>query len=242
VVLKVFKRRTAVKSLKALGAITLCAITTASNIVGMIQERSYMNEKIITVIGPMFAGKTTETINIMNDGTLKKLNMLAFKHSWDKRYEKTRLATHPDPKDPEKQKTFDAIAVPNSETLLNLFKQKNNKKKIDVVGIDEIHFFNPSIVSVIQEISNYCPVIAAGLDLDFRKESFDHVSKLIQLASKVIKLRATCSKCGKKDSARYTQRLIDGKPAKYDDPIYLVGGKECYEPRCSKCHICKKKR
>lgn len=200
-----------------------------------------MKEKITVVVGPMFAGKTTEAIRQMEKSKKESLNTLAFKHSWDDRYEAAKLATHPDPEKPEAQKKFDAIAVPNPATLLELFEQENKKKKIDVVAIDEIHFFDPSIVPVIQKITNLCPVIAAGLDLDFRKESFDHVRELINLADTVVELRATCCKCKRKDSALYTQRLIDGKPVKYDDPIYLVGGKECYEARCPECHICKKK-
>ena len=33
-----------------------------------------------------------------------------------------------------------------------------------------------------------------------------------------------------------TQRLVDGKPASFDDPVVLVGAVDHYEPRCRHCH------
>ena len=59
--------------------------------------------------------------------------------------------------------------------------------------------------------------------------------KLLALAERVRKLHAICVVCGA--SASRTQRLIDGKPARYDDPIILVGGSESYEARCRRCHM-----
>ena len=33
-----------------------------------------------------------------------------------------------------------------------------------------------------------------------------------------------------------TQRLIDGQPASYHDPVIMVGASEVYEARCRHCH------
>ena len=57
---------------------------------------------------------------------------------------------------------------------------------------------------------------------------------LMALAERVDKLHAICVVCGA--SASRTQRLIDGRPARYDDPVILVGGSESYEARCRTCH------
>ncbi|MDP4082963.1 MAG: thymidine kinase, partial [Bacillota bacterium] len=77
-------------------------------------------------------------------------------------------------------------------------------------------------------------VIAAGLDLDFRGEPFGVVPDLMALAETVTKLQAVCSVCG--SPASRTQRLINGKPASYDDPVILVGASEAYEARCRHHH------
>ena len=78
-------------------------------------------------------------------------------------------------------------------------------------------------------------VIVAGLDCDFRGNPFPNVANLLAMAESVTKLTAICVTCG--DDATKTQRIINGKPAKYTDPTILVGEKESYEPRCRKCHV-----
>ena len=76
-------------------------------------------------------------------------------------------------------------------------------------------------------------VIAAGLDLDFRGEPFGIIPTLMAHADEVFKLKAICVSCGQ--DAHHTQRLINGKPAAYDDPVILVGASELYEARCRNC-------
>ena len=105
---------------------------------------------------------------------------------------------------------------------------------IDVVGIDEIQFFPPQAIDIIHKwLDQGIRVIVAGLDLDFRGEPFGIVPQLLALADEVSKLRAICMVCG--NEANFSQRLINGSPARYDDETILVGGEECYEPRCRKC-------
>ena len=53
-------------------------------------------------------------------------------------------------------------------------------------------------------------------------------------ADKVDKLTAICMVCG--EPATRTQRLVNGEPAHYDDPIVIVGASEMYEARCRRCH------
>jgi thymidine kinase len=104
-----------------------------------------------------------------------------------------------------------------------------------VVAIDEVQFFDEDVVGVIQHLADEgVRVIVAGLDQDFRGEPFGHVPTLMALAETVTKLQAICLSCG--SPASRTQRLINGKPASYDDPIILVGASESYEPRCRHCH------
>src|SRR5438093_86561 len=104
-----------------------------------------------------------------------------------------------------------------------------------VVGIDEVQFFDHAIVGVVRKlVASGRRVICAGLDLDFRGEPFGPVPTLLALAEKVDKLEAICVVCG--ESATRTQRIVDGVPAFYDEPIIVIGANEVYEARCRSCH------
>jgi len=104
-----------------------------------------------------------------------------------------------------------------------------------VVAIDEVQFFADPIVDIVQELANQgYRVIVAGLDLDFRGEPFGPMPKLLSIAEQLTKLQAVCTICG--SPASRTQRLINGKPASYYDPVIMVGAEESYEPRCRHHH------
>jgi thymidine kinase len=70
--------------------------------------------------------------------------------------------------------------------------------------------------------------------MDFRGEPFGPMPTLMARAERVDKLQAICVVCG--EPASRTQRLIDGQPAAYDDPVIMVGASEVYEARCRRCH------
>lgn len=109
------------------------------------------------------------------------------------------------------------------------------KEDTEVVAIDEVQFFDWKIAEVCDELANQGRrVMIAGLDQDFRGEPFGPMPLLLAMAEDVTKLTAICVICGA--PATRTQRLIDGRPARYDDPVILVGGSESYEARCRHCH------
>jgi Thymidine kinase len=111
----------------------------------------------------------------------------------------------------------------------------NIKDDTTVVGIDEAQFFDEGIVKVIENLAaKGMRVIVTGLDMDFRGEPFGCMPELMARADKVDKLQAICMKCG--EPANRTQRLVDGKPAHYHDPIVIVGASEMYEARCRAHH------
>ena len=83
-------------------------------------------------------------------------------------------------------------------------------------------------------------VLCAGLDMDFRGEPFGPMPIILSNAEIVDKLRAICVVCG--GEASRTQRLIDGEPAAFDDPVVMVGAAEVYEARCRQCHAVKPAR
>ena len=109
------------------------------------------------------------------------------------------------------------------------------KEDTYAVVIDEVQFLDNNIVKVCEQLANDgIRVIVGGLDMDFRGEPFPIIAELLSRAEDVTKLNAICVKCG--ENATRTQRIINGIPAFFEDPIVIIGAKEAYEPRCRKCH------
>ena len=149
------------------------------------------------------------------------------KPSVDTRYSATEVVSHD-------EKAIRSTAVDNSATILLL------SGDVDVVGIDEAQFFDNNIISIAQKLADEgIRVIVAGLDTDFRGEPFGSMPEIMARADKVDKLQAICMVCG--EPAGRTQRLVNGRPAKYNDPIVIVGAAEMYEARCRKHHEVPKK-
>ena len=104
-----------------------------------------------------------------------------------------------------------------------------------MIAFDEAQFFSRELIQLIRDLiySNY-RIIVAGLDTDFRGQSFGIMADLLAEADSVTKLDAVCALCGGR--ATRSQRLINGQPAKYDAQLIMVGGDEMYEARCRDCH------
>lgn len=104
-----------------------------------------------------------------------------------------------------------------------------------VIAIDEVHFFTDGYRMIRALLEYGYDVIAAGVALDFKGEPLGCTLQLIGLCSldNLWILKAHCVKCGAR--TLLTQRLIDGQPAFYDSPQFLVGGAKPYEPRCENC-------
>ncbi|MCL4275517.1 MAG: thymidine kinase [Anaerolineales bacterium] len=178
---------------------------------------------IEVVCGSMFSGKTDELIRRLVRATIAKQKVQVFKPAIDIRYAVEKVASHTG-------STFDAIPVESSADV---------RSKLDadttVVGVDEAQFFDDGIVAVVQELAaRGVRVIVAGLDQDFRGEPFGSMPVLMAEAEDVTKLHAICMVCG--GDASRTQRLVNGKPARYDEPIVIVGASEMYEARCRQHH------
>jgi thymidine kinase len=104
-----------------------------------------------------------------------------------------------------------------------------------IVAIDEAQFLDRDIVAVTTILAQRgVRVILAGTDTDFRGEPFGAMGDLMAVAGMVDKLRAICMVCGAE--ACRNQRLVDGRPARWDSPTIMVGGRESYEARCRHCH------
>lgn len=183
--------------------------------------------KLEVICGSMFSGKTEELMMRLRRAEYAKKNVMTIKHEIDNRKSYSCIVSHNGV-----ERT--AQPIDPCEDGLNTLKQCVHQD-VDVVGIDEIQFFPEDIIPILIEMVNTGKrVLVAGLDMDFRCEPFGIVPLLMSLADDVSKLRAICVVCG--NDANFTQRLINGKPANYDDPTILVGGQECYEARCRQCY------
>lgn len=181
------------------------------------------------ICGSMFSGKSEELIRRVKRATYAKQEVKVFKPAIDNRYSEEAVVSHNGT-----SMTSHVISSP-AEIWDHI------SESTDVIAVDEVQFFGESIIDDLSMLADKgYRVIAAGLDMDFRGEPFGVVPDLMAVAESVTKLQAVCSVCG--SPASRTQRLIDGKPASYDDPVILVGASESYEARCRHHHEVPKKQ
>lgn len=179
---------------------------------------------IEVICGSMFSGKSEELIRRVRRVQIAKKKVQVFKPTIDNRFAIQYIYSHNGSK-------IKAINISQPKELLEKLDPDT-----EVIAIDEAQFYSDDIVSICQKLADEGKrIIIAGLDQDFRGEPFGPMPKLLAIAEYVSKLQAICMVCG--NPASRTQRMVNGKPAKYSDPTILVGAKETYEARCRKCHV-----
>jgi len=177
---------------------------------------SVTNTKIKIICGPMFSGKTKGLISAISEYQLDGKKVMVFKPKIDDRYSEESIVSH------DKDETA-AINVNNPTEILDLYHTA------DVVAIDEVQFFDKSIVDVCKIIvDNGKSLILAGLDMDYKSEPFGSMSELLTLADEVVKLNSVCTFCLEK--ARYTHRTSK------DCGVVVLGGGDKYVPLCRSCY------
>lgn len=170
----------------------------------------------------MFAGKSEELIRLARRALYAKKEVQVFKPAVDRRYGDEVVVTH---------MGVSHSAIPVSGTAE--FLQRLSPTAA-VILVEEVQFFDDQLVPILVKLADEgTEVICAGLDQDFRRMPFGPMAKLLCVADDVVKLRAICMNCGA--PASHTYRMVDGKPAHWDDPTVLIGATENYEARCRKC-------
>jgi thymidine kinase len=174
------------------------------------------------ICGPMFSGKSEEMIRRLRRAEIAGQSVVIFKPRIDDRYDVADVVSH-------------AGARMRGVPVSSVGEVADHAKGFDVVGIDEVQFFEPSIVALaLEHADRGVRVVVAGLDQDFRRLPFGPIPDLLSYAEFVDKLQAVCHRCG--GPATTTQRLVDGQPAPYSGETVLVGAAEQYEARCRACH------
>ena len=171
------------------------------------------------ICGSMFSGKTEELIRRVRRAEIARQKVQVFKPGLDDRYTVEKVASH-------NGMHWEAVPVESAKAILGLVEPDTT-----VVAVDEAQFFDWTIADICNQVADQgVRVIVAGLDMDFRGEPFGPMPLLMAQAERVDKLQAICVVCSA--PASRTQRLIDGQPAWYDDPVIMVGASEVYEARC----------
>ncbi|MGW8252087.1 MAG: thymidine kinase [Anaerolineales bacterium] len=175
------------------------------------------------ITGSMFCGKTDELIRRLRRATIAHQKVQVFKPAIDDRYAVEKVTSHAGTE-------FDALPIRSAKEILEYISPATT-----VVAIDECQFFDKGIIKICHDLADKgLRVIVAGLDTDFRGEPFGPMPVLMAQAERVDKLHAICMVCG--EAASRTQRLVDGRPAHFNEPVVVVGAAELYEARCRQHH------
>jgi thymidine kinase len=179
---------------------------------------------IEVVSGVMFAGKSEELIRRVRRAVIARKNVQVFKSHLDARYPGLYSVTSHD------GLTVEAEPVDSADQIM-----RQVRPDTEVVAIDEAQFLDEGVVAAANALADRgVRVILAGTDTDFRGQPFGAMPTLMAAAEIVDKLQAICVVCG--GPATRNQRLVNGKPAAWDSPTIMVGGRESYEARCRHCH------
>jgi thymidine kinase len=179
---------------------------------------------IEVICGVMFSGKSEELIRRVRRAIIARRKVQVFKSHLDERYAGIyHISSHDG-------RTVEAVPVDTPDQIARAVLPETQ-----VVGIDEAQFLDATVVQLATDLANAGKrVIVAGTDSDFRGEPFGAMPQLLAVAEVVDKLHAICVICG--NPASRNQRLIGGRPARYDSPTIMVGSAESYEARCRGCH------
>jgi len=177
------------------------------------------------ILGPMFAGKTTrllERVKQLEESV--SANVLLLKSDKDTRYAKDKVVTH----DGRGRECFPVKSLELEVVVKTVGERKWNE--CDVVAVDEAQFLT--------NLYEFCRVAAdehdkivlvAGLNGDFKRETFGEVQETLPLCDSVTKLTAKC-KCGR--PALFSKRIVN-----VGDGQELVGGADKYLPACRRCFL-----
>ena len=179
---------------------------------------------IEVIAGVMFSGKSEELMRRVRRATIARKRVQLFKSHLDDRYAGLYNVSSHDGRD------LAAVPVDSASQILQQLDSM-----AQVVAVDEVQFLDAGIISLATALAERGRrVILAGIDTDFRGEPFGAMPQLMAVAEAVTKLHAICVLCG--NPASRNQRLIDGKPARWDSPTIMVGAAQSYEARCRACH------
>ena len=180
-----------------------------------MKNKNHMFGNIEIICGPMFSGKTEELIRRLKRSIIAKNKVRVFKPEIDNRYSDNLVVSH-------NNNSIESIAIRNVKDIINL------SKNVNIIGIDEIQFFDDKIVDICKTLANNGKrVILSGLDKDFKGRPFGAIPSMLCEAEHITKLNAICNICG--NYAYFTKRIAKDKKQ------ILLGELDKYEANCRNC-------
>ena len=178
-----------------------------------------MRGKLETIVGAMFAGKTSELLKRILWAKHQNKNIIVIKPLIDNRYAQEKIITHND-------LSHKCFSMKNWDHVNNKFKF--HKDLVDVVFLDEIQFMktDETLENVESILNNDIDVVSAGLDQDSRGKPWETSSMLLGLSDIIIKIYGFCNVCGMEATKTYRKTEGGGRTQ--------VGAADIYEPRCLK--------
>ena len=178
-----------------------------------------MRGKLETIVGAMFAGKTSELLKRILWAKHQSKKIIVIKPIIDNRYDQEKIITHND-------LSHDCFSMKDWTHVNDNFKF--NKDIVDVVFLDEIQFMNTedTLENVERILNNGIDVVCSGLDQDSRGKPWETSSMLLGLSDKIIKIYGFCNVCGMEATKTYRKTEGGGRTQ--------VGAADIYEPRCLK--------
>ncbi|UKJ65265.1 thymidine kinase [Cellulosimicrobium cellulans] len=182
--------------------------------------------RVEVVCGPMFAGKTEELLRRVRRAEVAGRRVEVVGHVLDTRRGTGTVSSH------------SGLAIPSrtARDAADLARLVHDGGPLDLVAVDEAHFFGPDLVDVVQRLADdRLVVVVAGLDVTFDARPFEPLPTLAALAERVDKLTAVCAVCGE-DAAFHVRLAPETSDDGPRDPLVPaavhVGGAESYEARC----------
>jgi len=176
----------------------------------------YKGGWIEIIAGGMFSGKSEELIRRLRRAVIARQRVQVFKPIIDQRFASEDIVSRDD-------RRLKAIPVATSAEL-----RARVEIGVQVVGIDEVQFFDDGVVDVCMQLADAgIRVIAAGLDQDYMRRPFGPMPALLAVAEEVSKMHAVCVRC--RGAAHYSQRVAGGN-------AQVEVGDSSYEARCRSCY------
>ena len=172
-------------------------------------------------LGPMWAGKSSELVEVYNFAKEHEINCIAINHAFDLSSKQLTINTH------------DGVSIPcvSSDTLNHIFDTSETTKGFDydIILINEGQFF-PDLYEWTKYMVNYQykTIYIAALDGDYKQVGFSNIMQLIPEADQINKLHNRCKECNL-SWAIFTHRTSN-------QTTQILPGSDHYIPLCRKCY------
>jgi thymidine kinase len=180
------------------------------------------------ICGPMFSGKTTELLRLLERLSLADKKFLLFKPSFDDRYSQDCVISH-------SKKELKSIPIKNAQEIMDVVNLPENKS-INCIAIDEAQFFDKNekfnLIQLCFELkSRNCKVILNGLDMDCDGKPFGLMPDLMAISDRINKLTAICMYRGCGETAEMSYKKDKERDLDAENVVEL-GEKDLYQARC----------